>query len=296
MKKIGVLAAVMAMAFLCAGVAGAEMYVEGYIGGVQGANSGMDSHIIHPAFDAATAALGPAGERFTVNGQFDPSVLGGVKVGTWFVKEGVLGANYPDWMKYLGFYVDFSYHRLNYANQQMSQTTSFFRAGSGPTPGSAFPATRGYTAQTEFGSEGTCATLAFMFSGRYGFLPDSEVPFGRLQPYISVGPAILFTSQKFVIGADRINPFPLPTDFPYRNKTANASSTNLGLAVETGLHYYALKNVSIDLSFKYRYATASYSYDLTDTWVGGNRQNRTSVKFDPTYNLFSGQLGVAYHF
>ena len=33
MKKIGVLAVVMAMAFLFVGVASAEMYVEGYIGG-----------------------------------------------------------------------------------------------------------------------------------------------------------------------------------------------------------------------------------------------------------------------
>ena len=36
MKKVGVLAAAMAAAFLFVGVASAEMYVEGYIGGGSG--------------------------------------------------------------------------------------------------------------------------------------------------------------------------------------------------------------------------------------------------------------------
>ena len=41
MKKIGGLAAMLAMACLCVGVAGAEMYVEGYVGGSQAANMGQ---------------------------------------------------------------------------------------------------------------------------------------------------------------------------------------------------------------------------------------------------------------
>ncbi|MBI4643391.1 MAG: outer membrane beta-barrel protein, partial [Deltaproteobacteria bacterium] len=167
-----------------------------------------------------------------------PAVIGGLKLGTWFVKEGIPGYNYPDWMKYLGFYVDFSFHRLDLKNQNFNQTLNtagVFTAG----------------LNTDARSEGTVATLAFMFAARYGFLPDSEVPFGRLQPYVAVGPAVMFSTQQPTINilttAQNIEP-------------GSQSSTDIALAVDAGLRYMALKNVSIDASFNYRWANPSYSY------------------------------------
>lgn len=100
---------------------------------------------------------------FNSPGNIDPAVVGGLKVATWFVKEGFLGMNYPDWIKDLGFYLDFSYHRLNF-----SQVTGIWR---NPTVPESFLDT--------FSSKGNAVTLAFMFAARYGFFPDSEVPFGR---------------------------------------------------------------------------------------------------------------------
>jgi hypothetical protein len=56
----------------------------------------------------------------------------------------------------------------------------------------------------------------------------------------------------------------------------------------------ALKNVSLDLSFKYRYAQPSYTFKTTANHFGPTSPANFTI--DPTYNLFSVQLGAAYHF
>ncbi|MEW6658259.1 MAG: hypothetical protein AB1424_06340 [Thermodesulfobacteriota bacterium] len=259
------------------GLARGEMYIEAYLGGVQGANAAMSATNNHPGGAFQTV------EQHSIPGKLDPSVIGGLKLGTWFVKEGFLGMNYPDWMKYLGFYLDFSYHRLNFRNQS-GKTVAYDNFLNIP---------RGSTTTTNlFASEGTAATLAFMFAGRYGFLPDSEVPFGRLQPYVAVGPAILFTSQQPRISSVSVWIVGGPATFPYNIKPSSKSSVNLGLAVDSGIRYMCLKNVSLDLSFKYRYGSANYSYNYTDPLDG----TIEGFSLNPTYHLLSGQLGAAYHF
>jgi hypothetical protein len=245
----------------------AEMYVEGYIGGMMAANSCMS-----PGVTTNWGSCGTCHAKANVPGKMDPAVIGGLKLGTWFVKEGFLGYDYPDWMKYLGFYLDFNYHRLNFRGQTGAYNYLGADAGSGPF-------------SQQFSSEGNAATLAFMFAARYGFLPDAEVPFGRLQPYVAVGPAILFVSQ---------NPT-LSTDAPYGNittlKPGSQSDAVLCLAAEAGVRWMCLKNVSVDISFKYRYAQPNFSYRTSVGWG-----DMYSFSLNPTLNLFSGQIGVAYHF
>lgn len=251
-----------------AGVASAEMYVEGYIGGAIPGNAGMNFFISHPGTNRV--------ESNDPIGSYAPAVIGGVKVGTWFVKEGVLGFNYPDWMKYLGFYLDFSYHRLDNPDQGAYTTASGLPLSSIRRP-------------SAFSSEGTATTLAFMFAGRYGFLQDSEVPFGRLQPYFGVGPAVIFTSMK-----PRFLTQTVDGQF-FGVKPGNESAANLGFCGELGFRWMALQNVSIDVFYTFRYVRPTYKYNYTDPVTG----LPTSFQITPGSggnDLHSAQVGVAYHF
>jgi opacity protein-like surface antigen len=246
----------------------AEVYVEAYLGGVKAGDLNTSTTWNYPTIPGFH-------DRVNMPGVSNTSIIGGVKLGTWFVPTGFLGYNYPEWMKYFGFYTDFSFHRLDVQN----------------TKGHATDVDSGvavFDFPINFMTEGTVATWAFMFAARYGFLPDREVPFGRLQPYVGVGPAIMFSSQHATIN--------FSPEIGGGIRTGSQNSTDIALAVDAGIRYMCLRNVSIDLSFKYRYANPSYDFSGVDNEINGGVGFPVSYKFEPSYNLFSGQLGVAYHF
>jgi hypothetical protein len=300
MKKIGILAAVMAMAFLCAGVASAEMYVEGYIGAAGAFNNLGQSVSIH---DVAAGNGVFVNSHVKTSGVPDATVIGGLKLGTWFVKEGTLGwSGYPEWAKYFGFYTDFSYHNLVLREQRLGGTI-FVR--------NAFGNLLTTNVGGQFSAEGSVADLAFMFAARYGFFGDSEVPFGRLQPYIAVGPAILFTSLKPKVNVTAINSGLAGATVPPGSTArlgynpGNQSATSIALQAEGGVRFYALKNVSFDISVKYAgLANPEFKYSgtqtLTTTTAAGvttiQTSNPATMKLNPALDLFSVQAGVAYHF
>ena len=195
------------------------------------------------------SSLTQQNNTIAITGSYYAYVMGGGKIGYWFNPHGTYGpSSFPEWMKYFGVYTDLSFQSLNHPNNIVKSI--------------GFPVTTG-------SSFGYLWTWSFMLSARVGFMPDNEVPFGRLQPYVAVGPGIFFSGQDFNIGG-----------FTAGNRT----STDVGLVAEGGLRYFIARNISAQASFKYRYFAPSYYFSP----FSGNIQPQT--------NLFSGQLGLAYHF
>jgi len=182
--------------------------------------------------------------HFTVNGSgtgstdIMPSVLGGMTIGYDFVNAGFGAYAWPDWMKYFSVATDVTYNRL--------MVQDGVNTWGGPGLGAFLPPNsrlNGYE-----------VVWTFMLMAHYGFLPDSEVPSGRINPYIGVGPGIVWTGLDFT----------LPVNSVTRNTNSRFSttSTNIALVVEPGIRWMALKNVSVDTAMRWRYSVPSWSNDI----------------------------------
>jgi opacity protein-like surface antigen len=111
-------------------------------------------------------------------------------------------------------------------------------------------------------------TTALHLVGRYGFLPDQEVPFGRLQPYVGVGPA-------FIILYEEVD-----------------SAKNFGIDVMAGVRYMFTKHISTFVEYKFNYQwdveIESHAFYLPNGTVG-----RGLTHFD--FACHKVVMGLAYH-
>ena len=108
-------------------------------------------------------------------------------------------------------------------------------------------------------------TMALHLVGRYGFLPDQEVPFGRLQPYVGIGPGLVVLYGE----AD--------------------SAKNFGLELEAGLRYMFTKHLGGFLEYKF---SKQWAVELE------SQQMANLPASTATFDFARHQVvaGLAYHF
>jgi len=281
-RKIHVIGLALLVAAIMALPANAAMWVGGEIG----ANFIPSTDVT--ATGGAGTAAGPAvfGVKFR-DVAFQPAVIGGLTVGYDFINTGFLGYAYPDWMKYFGFIVDFTYNKVEIRNQTLDVSGAVFRNGVNIT-NALYPNGKAFL----FGrpgatSNGSLPCLSFLFYGHYGFFPDSVVPSGRVHPYLGVGPAIAWTNLD-------LGPYGL----------GGQTSTNIALAAEGGVRFVLLPNVTADIGLRYRYFTPSWSRSGFSISVPGGPGHIGPEFWSPaalkasvdSINSFSVLARVNYHF
>jgi opacity protein-like surface antigen len=112
-------------------------------------------------------------------------------------------------------------------------------------------------------------TMALHLVGRYGYLPDPEVPFGRLQPYVGIGPGLVVLY-------------------------AEADSTkNFSLEVEAGLRYMFTKHLGGFLEYKF---SKQWQIELESQPLNFNNTGLTASKAVFDFDRHQIVLGLAYHF
>lgn len=262
-----------------------ETYLEGYLGLVQTANEHVPFVLWHRYPNGVSCETSAVPGRVSLS--IDRAVVGGLRLGTWFVREGFPGFNYPRWIRYFGCYLDVSFHRLDFRPQPLD-TWAVDKVP--PVFGIKEISKRKNT--NRFFSQGRVFTVAFMIAARYGFFPTAEVPFGRLQPYIGVGPGLFVMQQEVTIQTKSYvaekNMFTRPFDISPNGNT----SVSLALVADAGLRWMFNRHLSIDVFFRFRHAQPSFTYQYTDPLTF----QPASFSLRPTFNIFAIHGGLAYHF
>ena len=188
------------------------------------------------------AALPPhQGSATLFSNKFNNSLTGGVKIG-YFTHT----------VPYLGLEVESSVNN-SYVNRR---TLSISRP------------IQGFTQAAVPNDFWVNWTTALHIVGRYGFLPDKEVPFGRLQPYVGIGPA-------FIVLYEEVD-----------------SAKNFGIDVMAGVRYMFTKHIGAFVEYKYNHQWAveieDHPFYLPNGAVG---RGMATLDFD----CHKVVMGVAYH-
>ena len=111
-------------------------------------------------------------------------------------------------------------------------------------------------------------TTALHIVGRYGFFPNEAVPFGRLQPYVGVGPA-------FIVLYEEVD-----------------SAKNFGIDVMAGVRYMFTKHISAFVEYKFNYQWAVEIEDHPFYLPNGTEARSTATLDFANHKVVAG---MAYH-
>ena len=201
-------------------------------------------------------------------GSVNPSVVGGIKIGRF----GCCFSDAPIW-NYFGWSMDVSYQRYSLSQQSGTFQRTTWVNGDLFSQGAGTAALQG---------DGSLFTLAFLVNARYGFLPTPENPFGTLQPYGGVGPALVVNRFDPKIMLTSFNGNRVNGGLDFNGET----SVNVGLAAEGGVRYFPIQHVFLDLSYRYLRSRPDFSFT----------SNTAGMKLDNTINNSSVRFGVGYAF
>ena len=201
-------------------------------------------------------------------GSVNPSVVGGIKIGRF----GCCFSDAPIW-NYFGWSMDMSYQRYSLSQQSGTFQRTAWVNGDLFSQGAGTAALQG---------DGSLFTLAFLVNARYGFLPTPENPFGTLQPYIGVGPALVINRFDPKIMLTSFNGNQVNGGLDFNGET----SVNVGLAAEGGVRYFPIQHIFLDLSYRYLRSRPDLSFT----------SNTAGMKLDNTINNSSVRFGVGYAF
>ncbi|MEW6658102.1 MAG: outer membrane beta-barrel protein [Thermodesulfobacteriota bacterium] len=185
------------------------------------------------------------GLRTAKNVVYQPGILGGIKFGRYF-------DSYP----WFGVEVETTFSRNNIRGNQGRISP--------PVPGGPANALGG---ADWFMIWDTQINLL----ARCGFLKDKEIPFGRLQPYMGIGPGF---------------------EVIYARKD---SAKNLAIEAQAGVRYMCTQNIGIFVEYKFSYQfDVEYANFLIAKRSDLGPQNGGTMVFDVPHHRFI--VGVSYHF
>jgi opacity protein-like surface antigen len=184
---------------------GHEGYFNGewYAGGFLGAAFTPSQTLRYPdGFGLSGVPPSRQGSVNLLNNQFSNSLVGGLKLG-YFTHT----------IPYLGLEVE-SMVNDSYVNRRTLSTSRPIQ---------------GFNSAAVPNDFWVNWTTALHIVGRYGFFPDKEVTFGRLQPYAGIGPA-------FIVLYEEVD-----------------SAKNFGVDLMAGLRYMLTKHISTFVEYKFNY-------------------------------------------